>query len=157
MDLLRGDAPGAKARLHPLVGTPGWDDHLTFLLALAWTYLENGDVGAADEAAAGALREASRQRVPVGQVEALRLQGMIAGRQGHWQAAAGSLGQALERAREIAYPWGEARTLYALGVMDAHHGRPDQAREHLRRAEALFARLGAHAYRKDAELAIHDL
>ena len=151
LDIIQGNAHAALARLRPLLTSPGWEEHLNFLLALAWTYLETGDLGGAEDTAERALEEATRQRVPVGQVEALRMQGIIASRGERWNVAAASFERALERAREIAYPWGEARALYGLGMTHAGRQERKPAEEQLRRAHAIFGRLGAHAYSVDVE------
>jgi class 3 adenylate cyclase/tetratricopeptide (TPR) repeat protein len=145
-DILRGDFEAALARLRPLLETQGWEEHLNFLLPLAWTYLEVGDVTAAYSAAAKAGAEAARQRSPVGQIETLRIQGVIASRQGQWDDAEDSFRQAVRRSREISYPWGEARALYGLGLMYGRMGAGADAREYLVRADAIFQRLGARAY-----------
>jgi tetratricopeptide (TPR) repeat protein len=146
-DILRGDSDAALARLRPLLETQGWEEHLNFLLPLAWTYLEVGDTAAASSAAALAAAEAARQRSPVGQIETLRIQGVIASRQGKWDDAEDSFGQALRRSQEISYPWGQARALYGLGLMYFRMGAEADSRTHLGRADAIFQRLGAQTYR----------
>jgi class 3 adenylate cyclase/tetratricopeptide (TPR) repeat protein len=146
-DILRGEFEAALARLQPLLETQGWEEHLNFLLPLAWAYLEAGDTAAASSAAARAAAEATRQRSPVGQIETLRIQGVIASRQGQWDEAQAIFRQALRRSKEISYPWGEARALYGLGLMYGRTGAAADAGKHLRRADAIFTRLGAQTYR----------
>ena len=146
IDILRGDFEAALGRLLPLLETPGWEEHLNFLLPLAWAYLEAGDAAAASSAASRAEAEAARQRSPVGQIETLRIQGVIASRQGRWDEAEDTFKQTLRRSREISYPWGEARALYGLGVMYRRMGAGADAGKHLLRADAIFKRLGAQTY-----------
>jgi tetratricopeptide (TPR) repeat protein len=146
MDLLRGDPPAALARLQPLLEGVAWREHLTFLLPLAWTYLEIKNLSGAEETAAQAFAEATRQGIPMGQVEALRIQGMIATRKEDWEKAAHCFRRAVERAREITYPWGEARALYECGLLYAQRGEAPQAREQLVAARLLFERLGSRPY-----------
>jgi tetratricopeptide (TPR) repeat protein len=145
-EILRGRWEEALAHLQPLLRGPEWQEHLNFLLPLAWTYLEVGNVGAAQDAADKASAEAARQRTPVGRVEALRIQGVIASRQGRWEGAERYFGDALQRSGEIGYPWGEARALYGLGLMYSRMQDRDRAREFLDRARLAFGRLGAGAY-----------
>jgi tetratricopeptide (TPR) repeat protein len=145
-DILRGDFQAALARLHPLLETQGWEEHLNFLLPLAWAYLEVGDAAAASSAAAKADAEATQQRSPVGQIETLRIRGVIASRQGRWDEAEDIFRQTLRRSQEIGYPWGEARALYGLGLMYGRMGARADAGTHLRRADAIFQRLGAQTY-----------
>jgi len=143
-DILRGEFEPALARLQPLLETKGWEEHLNFLLPLAWAYLEVGDAEAASSAATKAAAEAARQKSPVGQIETLRMQGIIASRQGRWQDAEDSFKQALRRSTEISYPWGEARSLYGLGLMYGRMGEDPSGC--LSRCDAIFQRLGARTY-----------
>ena len=143
-DILRGEFEPALARLQPLLETTGWEEHLNFLLPLAWAYLEVGDAEAASSAATKAAAEAARQKSPVGQIETLRMQGIIASRQGRWQDAEDSFKQALRRSTEISYPWGEARSLYGLGLMYGRMGEDPSGC--LSRCDAIFQRLGARTY-----------
>lgn len=153
-DLLEGNPPAGLDRLRPLLDTPGWEQHLNFLFLLASTRLEVGDLKGAEEAITKAVAEATRQRVPVGLVDALRIQGAIAGRRGAWEEAGSRLGRAIQLAHDITYPWAEARALYEFGLVFARKGEHDRAREHLEAASAIFATLGAEPYRIRADQAI---
>jgi tetratricopeptide (TPR) repeat protein/transcriptional regulator with XRE-family HTH domain len=172
MDLLRGDPQAALARLQPLLDGPTWGEDLNFLLRLAWTYLEMENVAGpafagvrlpafagvrlAEDTAAKAFAEATRQRVPVCQVEALRIQGMIATRREDWEKAEQSFRRAVEQAREITYPWGEARALYECGLLHAQKREAPQAREQLEGARLLFERLGSRPYIARVDEAVRD-
>jgi hypothetical protein len=81
-------------------------------------------------------------------VDALRVQALVAARQGRWAVAKGVLDEGLGLARAMPYPYGEARLLQADGTMRALQGQPGPAREHLETALTLFRRLGA---RKEVE------
>jgi hypothetical protein len=63
----------------------------------------------------------------------------------------------VERAHEIAYPWGEARTLYEYGLLHAQKGDAPQAREQLEVARVLFERLGSRPYIARVDEALRDL
>jgi class 3 adenylate cyclase/tetratricopeptide (TPR) repeat protein len=156
-DILRGQWEDALDHVRPLLQTPGWEEHLNFLLPLAWAYLEVGDVDAAHHAADRATEEAARQRTPVGRVEALRIQGVIASRQTQWEAAEAHFRAALSRGEEITYPWGQARALYGLGLMYSRMGDRERAEENFGRARTIFERLGAGAYLERVQRAVQAL
>jgi tetratricopeptide (TPR) repeat protein len=156
-DLLEGNPDAALSRLIPLLQTSGWEDHLSFLLLLASTRVEVGDLHGAEEAVMKAAADATRQRLPVGLVDALRIQGAIAGRRGAWDEAERHLQRAVSLSLDITYPWGEARAHDELSRMLARKGEPAQAVEELAAAASLFAHLGAEPYRARAEQAIASL
>jgi hypothetical protein len=81
-------------------------------------------------------------------VEALEVQALIRLRQGRLSDAEEALQEGLQVARAMPYPYAEARLLQVDGQMRAERGAPDQAREQLAAALAIFRRLGA---RKDIE------
>lgn len=146
-DLLEGDPVRALARIRPLLDTAGWEEHLSFLLLLASIRLETGDLDGAEEVVGKALADTTRNRLPLGLVEALRIQGAIAGRRGVRDEAVTILERAVQLARDITYPWGEARSLYELGLELARSGSPDRAGDALEAASAIFTSLGAEPYR----------
>jgi ATP/maltotriose-dependent transcriptional regulator MalT len=152
-DLIQDNPERALSRLRPLLVAPGWEQHLNLLLAVAATNLATGDLMAAEDAATRAVAEMVRQRLPVGTVDALRIQGTIACRRGDLEAAVEPLQVALQMARNITYPWGEARALYESGLMCATRGDTRLAREQLGLASAMFEHLGAEPYRLRADRA----
>jgi len=153
-DLLDGDAHAALDRLRPFLDTSGWEEHLNFALLVASTRLHVGDLDGAEEAIVKAVGDATRQRLPVGLVEALRIQGAIAAARGEWEEAESRLRRAVRLAHDITYPWGEARALYESGLLSAGRGESRRAREQLETASAIFGRLGAEPYRARAEEAL---
>lgn len=82
--------------------------------------------------------------------ELLRVQGMILARQVRWDEAKHAVEEAISLARVMPYPYAEGRALYEYGLMYGQHGEPEQARERLEQALAIFGRLGA---KKDVERA----
>ena len=155
--LLEGEPGAALERLRPLLDTPGWEAHLSFLLLVAATRLEAGDLEGAEEAVTKALADATRHRLPVALVDALRIQGAIAGRRDAWEEGEARLQRAVELAHNITYPWGEARALYEFGRISARRGEGDRAEEQLAAASAIFAALGAEPYRVRADEALAGL
>ncbi|HZS93929.1 MAG TPA: AAA family ATPase [Chloroflexota bacterium] len=145
-DLLEGHAEAALERLRPLTGTPGSQAHLTFLLSLAAARLEVGDLNAAEETIARAVADATRQRLPIGLVDATRIQGAIAARRGMWEDAERHLHRAIQLAHDISYRWGEARALYEYGLALSRQGQSTRAANQLRAAAAIFKTLGAEPY-----------
>ena len=145
-DLLEGDPNAALNRLQPLLESPGWEGHLSFLLQLASTRLEVGDLDGAEDAIAKAVADATHQRLSLALVDALRIQGAIADRRATPEEAEPRLQRAIQLALDISYPWGEARARHELGSLLARQGRAGEARKQLEAASAIFERLGAKPY-----------
>jgi tetratricopeptide (TPR) repeat protein len=150
LEVLQGTPGTARARLEPLRDRPGLEefDVTAFLPVLAWAYLVLGDVIAADEAAGEALRRTRPEQMRRLLVGALRVQALIRLRQGRLSDAEEALQEGLQVARAMPYPYAEARLLQVYGQMHAKRGAPDQARNQLAAALAIFRRLDA---RKDIE------
>jgi hypothetical protein len=72
----------------------------------------------------------------------------VASRQGRWEEATAAAEAGLALTRSLPYPYVEARTLWAHGLLHVQKGEPEPAREELEAALAIFRRLGA---RKDIE------
>jgi tetratricopeptide (TPR) repeat protein len=150
-DILVGHPDVARGRLVPLLDRDGVEEHLvttSVLPVLAWAYLELGDMDRGAQLVADAIRRARAQNYRLGLAEALRVQAMLALRQGRWEEAERALEEGLALARSMPYPRGEGRLLQVSGEMHAQKGEPEPARERLEAALAIFDRLGA---RKDAE------
>jgi len=156
-ELLQGNRDGALSRLRPLLTAPDWAEHLNLLLSLGAARLATGDLDGADDVAMKAIAEVTRQRLPVGLVDALRIQGAIAAQRHKWEDAESRLQRAVDLARDITYPWGEARALYEYGLAFAAKGEAHRAREQLEAASAIFQRLGAEPYRVRADQAATEL
>jgi transposase len=150
LEILEGRPDLAHARLVPVLDRPGLEecDVTTLLPVLAWAHLEQGQI----EQAAGTVEQALARARPEGMrlvlVEALRVQALVALRRERWDEAARSLGEGLALAREMPYPYVEARLLQLNGLLHLQQSEPEGARERLEAARAIFARLGA---RRDLE------
>jgi hypothetical protein len=79
---------------------------------------------------------------------------MVLARLGQGEQATAPLDEGLALAPTLPYPYGEARLLAVYGRLHAQQGQPEQARQRLEAALAIFRRLGA---RKDAERTEHQL
>jgi tetratricopeptide (TPR) repeat protein len=150
IEIRRGRPADARVRLLPLLDRPGLEEEdVTQLLpVLAWAHLELGELGEADAVVRQAIRRARTEGSPLLLADALRVQGLIAIRQGWWEEAERALDEGLALARSMPYPYAEARLLYLDGLFRTHQGEGGPARERLEAARAIFRRLGA---RKDIE------
>ncbi len=152
-DLLEGRPGDAHARLLPLLDRNGVEEHgvTTYVLpALAWAYLDLGDIAQAERTIAAAIRRARAAGYRFPLVGALRIQALVALRQGDAETAAQALEEGLDLARAMPYPHGEGRLLQVYGELHLRRGEREAARERFEAALAIFRRLGA---RKDAEQA----
>ena len=113
---------------------------------LARAYLELGELSRAEDLLATHLTWAQETGFPGRDV--LRGQALLAARQGRWAEAHQAAEEGLHIARTLPIPYSEALLLEVGGQIHAHQGEPEQARERLQEALAIFRRLGA---RKDAE------
>ena len=111
---------------------------------LALAHLELGQAPRAQEIATEAVRRAHAGAYHLALVDALRAQGLIAQRQERWDEARRVLNMGLRMARDMCYPYAEARLLYAYGEMYAQQRAPQEAREQLTAALVILRRLGAH-------------
>ncbi|HET7036178.1 MAG TPA: AAA family ATPase, partial [Thermomicrobiaceae bacterium] len=145
IEILTSHPAEASARLVPLLDRPGLQEcDVTMILpVLAWARLELGQPDEAAETVEQALGRARPEGMRLALVEALRVRALIALRQEQWDAAAGSLAKGLALAREISYPYAEARLLCLDAAVWERRGEPAAARERLEAAGAIFARLGA--------------
>lgn len=144
-DVRAGDPAAARARLLPLLDRPGLEEwQVTELLpVLAWAHLEAGDLAEASATASRAIMRARLHEHRLSLIEALRVQGLVALRQGCWDEAGRVLAEALALARAISYPYGEARVLHLAGLLATGRGEGAAARERLAAALAGFRALGA--------------
>jgi tetratricopeptide (TPR) repeat protein len=150
-EVLEARAQAALARLLPLVdhdGMQGRTVTIHVLPVLAWVYLELDDTDRAARTIAEALRRQRAGQYRFALVDALRVQALVAQRQGHVQTAVDALEEGLRLARAMPYPHGEGRLLAVYGRLHLDQGDATAARERLEAALAIFRRLGA---RRDIE------
>lgn len=158
-DLLAGDAQAARTRLtlpadqQALVDGENW---LWQRLLLAWAL---GELGELDEARAivdSVLAETSTGQPRFARVEALRVQALLARRQGtgYVEAEAG-IEEALTFCRAMPYPHQEIRLLHASGLLYVHQGKQELACKRFNAALEICACLGEQFFapRLERELA----
>jgi tetratricopeptide (TPR) repeat protein len=107
----------------------------------------------ASRAAARAAGEPNRPAL----VDALRVQAMIATRQGQWQEAAAALDEALSLSRGMPYPYAEAKALYVSGLLHAAREQPQPARERFEAALAILNQLGERLYAEHIERTLAEM
>ncbi len=133
LEVLRGEPAGAIARLAPLAGREG-SYRVQIETILARALLDAGQVVRAEAVIREPVDRARTQGDRLGLADALRVQGMVLRRQGREEEAAPILAEGLGLARELPYPYAEARILEQMGQVEE--------------ALAIFRRLGAQ---KDVE------
>ena len=124
---------------------------------LAEVYLALGDSARAGEVAANATTQARDVGHRLALVDALTVHGLVLARQSRWAEAARGLEEAVSLARTLPYPYGEARALYELGLMEAENRDPGSARARLEQALGVFERLAARPYCERARAALSRL
>jgi class 3 adenylate cyclase/tetratricopeptide (TPR) repeat protein len=142
LDLLAGQPEAARDRLTPLVGVET-ESQASVLATLAWAYLACSQ---REEALATAHVAVELSRRPSWRVylpESLGVQGMILAEHERWEEAERVFEEAIAVAHSMPYPYAEARALAEYGVMRCQQGEPQQGRERLEAALAIFRRLGA--------------
>jgi tetratricopeptide (TPR) repeat protein/transcriptional regulator with XRE-family HTH domain len=156
IEIRQGRPDAARDRLFPLLAEPRPEGRDIAILppTLAWAHLELGEMDAAERMAHDALAYARDKSMRLNLLEALRVQALVAIRQGRWDGATAALEEGLELARAMPYPYAEGRLLHVYGELHLHKGEQGQARERLEEALAIFQRLGA---RKDTEQVERDL
>jgi tetratricopeptide (TPR) repeat protein len=128
LEVVRGEPEAAITRLEPLTGRDS-GFRVLFETILAWALLEMGETTRAERLAGEAVERARHQGEILALVDALRVQGMVLGRQGKRNEAGGVLAEGLARARSMPYPYAEARILAEMGKQEE--------------ALVIFRRLGA--------------
>jgi tetratricopeptide (TPR) repeat protein len=154
-DLREGRAQQAVDRLEPVLESREEDWPRAFPPpVLAEAHLELGEVARAEELVLRRVQRFRAQNHRRALALWLRVQGMILGRQHLWDEAEQIFAEAVSLAHAMPYPYAEGRSLYEDGLMHLQRREPEQARERLEAALAIFRRLGA---RPDIERTEHTL
>jgi hypothetical protein len=150
IEVRQGQPRAACRRLLPLLAHQDMQRQLLgwVVPALAWARLELREASEAAELirqSVGYTREAGELFLLA---DILWLQARVATQQGRSDETARAVEEGLALTRSLPYPYMEARTLQACGLLHRHRGESPQTREKLEAALAIFRRLGA---RKDSE------
>jgi tetratricopeptide (TPR) repeat protein len=155
-DLLEGHPEAARARLLPVLDrSDAAEFDVTYLLpVLARAYLELGEVEQAADTVAQAIARMQAENLRLMLADALWVQAMVRHRQGQLVEAAEALEEGIALAREMPYPYAEARLLHVYGLLHADQDEPGQAQARLAEALTIFERLGARADAERVEQAL---
>ncbi len=117
---------------------------VTDLLSLrAWAYLALGNLQCAESAAVHSIRRARDVNNRFLLVSALRIQAMILTKERRWPEATHALAEGMALARQMPYPYAEARLVQLSGLLHVEQGEPVPAQSQLTNALAIFERLGS--------------
>ena len=151
LDLLGGRPQDAVTRLHPVTAdrpVPAaedltWDTPVELLSVLAQAHLELGELDRARTYAGSAVDHARQMGAWLQGIRALEVHGMVLARDGHHDLARAAYQEGLDRARAMAFPYGQARLLHADGLLDRQQQDHAAAHAKFTRALAILERLGA--------------
>jgi predicted negative regulator of RcsB-dependent stress response len=128
---------------------------VTYVLpVLAWAYLEANEVEQAAATVAHAVARMRPENLRLMLAEALWVQARVRGQQGQVAEATQAVEEGIALARDLPYPYAEARLLCVHGHLHLQQGNTDAARQRLEAALAIFHRLGAC---KDADRVEHEV
>ena len=113
---------------------------------LAWAYLDLGDEKRAEDAVLEGIERAWAQGHNLALVELLRVRAMVLARQRRWDEAELAFEETVSLARSLRYQYAEARALYEWGLMYVSRMDPEQGRDQLEKAAAIFRGLGSRPY-----------
>jgi tetratricopeptide (TPR) repeat protein/transcriptional regulator with XRE-family HTH domain len=151
LDLLGGRPQDAVARLHPVTAdrpVPAaedltWDTPVELLSVLAQAHLELGELDRARAYAGVAVDHARRMETWIQGIRALEVHGRVLARDGRHDLARAAYQEGLDRARAMAFPYGQARLLHADGLLDREQQDHGAAHAKFAQALAILERLGA--------------
>jgi tetratricopeptide (TPR) repeat protein len=155
-DLFEGRPEAALERLEALIRAPRFrspSDHRAMQAAAA-AYLETGDESLAEALLQEGLQHATRQGNALALLGWQHIEGILAARRGSWNEARQILDRAASLARNMPYPFAEARILDTYGAMSLRHGELGEARDRLAASLELFRQIGARPYAERAEQAL---
>lgn len=147
-ELLDEQPEAARLRLEPLLADAEYrvSDVTGTLALLGWSHLELGDELQGEVLVAASVLRASVTGLRCALADALRIQMLVAAREGRWEDALADGEGALSVARSLPYPYAEAKTLYTLGQLLLRRDETERGYEHLAAARAILSRLGEHLY-----------
>ncbi|MGH2442294.1 MAG: AAA family ATPase [Chloroflexota bacterium] len=153
LDVLHGRPEAALARLQPLTAENG-PRVIPLLVSIAEAHLMMDSLDLAEETVVAALATVQERHEYLHLPNALRIQGEILVRRERCGDAKHCFDEAISRARSMPYPYVEGRALMEMGLMNETCNKPEQAREALGEALAIFRRLGASKDTEAVELAL---
>jgi tetratricopeptide (TPR) repeat protein len=155
-ELLGGHGEVAHARLIVLLDQADQEELgvTLFLPLLAWAALDSGDLARCEELLFACLRRAQAQEALTVVPEALCVPARLERRRERWARAEEALEEALALCRSMRYPYAEAKTLYAYGLLRVQQGQAQQSHERFTAALVICASLGERLYAEHIERAL---
>jgi hypothetical protein len=146
-DLLEGRAGRALARLEPLPAEAELDiqEQTLELPALAEAHLQMGNLSQAQKVLDVPLALKTREMEGM-LADTLRVHAMVLRAGGDLTGAETVLNELLDLARWMPYPFGEAQALAEHGQLEMMRDNPEQARQQIEEALAIFRRLDAQPF-----------
>ncbi|GAC1323698.1 MAG: AAA family ATPase [Chloroflexota bacterium] len=141
--MMMGETEAALGRLEPFLAEPHTASDYGLLRDLGWAYLTLDCIEQALDLAQRAIALAMAEKDPPELIDSLVLKGSALTRANEWDDARQSLEQALEAARALPYPYGEAQVLVHHGRLLVQQGDRPRGIQYLREALVIFERLGA--------------
>jgi tetratricopeptide (TPR) repeat protein len=127
------------------------------LTLLVWAHLDLGEVEAAEVLATQTVQRLHDQQDHLTLVDALRAQAAVWIQQRRWDEAETALGEALALARQMPYPYAEAKLLSTYGDLLVASGQPVRAREQYAAALAILQPLGEVPYAERIKRALAEM
>jgi tetratricopeptide (TPR) repeat protein len=118
---------------------------------MIWSHLALGSVEAAEELVLSALTRLREQHDHLNLVDAVRAEAAVHTRQRRWHAAETAVEESLALARQMGYPYAEAKALSGAGDLWKVRGQSELARDQYEAALAILYRLGERAYAEKIE------
>src|SRR5262249_7489434 len=142
-DILEGHPEAVFERLATVLDRQGQQERLVTLplALLAWANLEVGQEAEAQILAAQSVLPPRVQRYRPVLVDVLRIEALIASRQGRRLAAQRAISEALALSRRMRYPYAEAKSLHVCGQLHLQSGESTLGCEQLEHALAIYVRL----------------
>jgi transcriptional regulator with XRE-family HTH domain/tetratricopeptide (TPR) repeat protein len=159
-DLVEQRPQAALARLELVLHGAEHTEELetTHLLPLqAWAHLVLDDLKSAEGIAELAFQRAIHEGNRLALADVLRIRAVIFARQDRRQQALGALEEALQLARQMRYPYAEAKALYVSGQLHATRSDPESARHQMEMALAILMQLRERLYAEHIERALTHL
>ncbi|MGI8967959.1 MAG: tetratricopeptide repeat protein [Chloroflexota bacterium] len=152
----RGRTEAALALLTPLLSDPQTPNPQTAFAAplVIEALLDIGAVEQAGAMAAEAVEQAIRRNHELALVDLLRARGLVLRRQGLREDAGHAFEASVTLARQMPYPYAEARALHVWGEMLITDGAKQEGLTRLGEALTIFQRLGARLDSEETEQAM---
>jgi tetratricopeptide (TPR) repeat protein len=159
LDLHKGNPASARDRMLPLLDRESLVELRVnpLLPLLTWAYLDLDEVEAAETLATQTVARLRTQHDQLNLVDALRMEAAVWIRQQRLLEAEAALEEALAIARQMPYPYAEAKALSTYGDLLVARGQPAPAHDRYEAALAILRPLGEVPYTQRIERALAEM